>query len=165
MEHYQRLLISLSVVFIVYLLLFLTLSPFLSQQEIVSLGRGRKAILEDRNPLLQVFLVVIATLLGLVVYFLLHQQQPPRHEEKKLQRIDHKEIVYRVLKRALSEDEKKILEEVRKSKEITQDSLRFRLGWSKAKLSALLTGLDRRGIIQRERIGKTYKVRLERRFR
>lgn len=41
---------------------------------------------------------------------------------------------------------------------ITQDSLRFRLGWSKAKVSRILTNLDRKNIVQRERTGKTYAV-------
>ena len=67
-----------------------------------------------------------------------------------------------ILKKALSEDEKNIVEEIEKAKEITQDSLRFRLGWSKAKVSTILTNLDKMGLVQRERIGKTYKVYLQR---
>jgi len=66
-----------------------------------------------------------------------------------------------ILKKALSEDEKNIVEEIEKAKEITQDSLRFRLGWSKAKVSTILTNLDKMGLVQRERIGKTYKVYLQ----
>ena len=53
------------------------------------------------------------------------------------------------------------LEAIKKSGEITQDSLRFRLDWSKAKVSTILTNLDKRNLIQRERIGKTYKVYLQ----
>lgn len=68
---------------------------------------------------------------------------------------------YRVLRKALSEDEKKIMDEIHKSGEITQDSLRFRLNWSKAKVSTHLTNLDKAGLIQRERVGKTYNVFLQ----
>ena len=68
---------------------------------------------------------------------------------------------YNILRRALSEDEKKILDEVKSAGEITQDSLRFRLDWSKAKVSTILTNLDKRNLIQRERTGKTYKVYLQ----
>lgn len=68
---------------------------------------------------------------------------------------------YNILRKALSDDEKKILDEVKRIGEITQDSLRFRLEWSKAKVSTILTNLDKRGLIQRERIGKTYKVYLQ----
>ena len=53
------------------------------------------------------------------------------------------------------------LDEIKKAGEITQDSLRFRLNWSKAKVSTILTNLDKIGLIQRERIGKTYKVYLQ----
>lgn len=63
-----------------------------------------------------------------------------------------------ILKKALSDDEKLIISEIQKAGEITQDSLRFRLNWSKAKVSAILLQLDRMNLIQRERQGKTYKV-------
>ena len=72
----------------------------------------------------------------------------------------HKE--YSIMRKALSEDEKAILDEIKKAGEITQDSLRFRLNWSKAKVSTILTNLDKRGLIQRERIGKTNNVYLQR---
>jgi len=76
-----------------------------------------------------------------------------------VEKVDEMEI----LKRALSEDEKTVLDEVRRAGEITQDSLRFRLGWSKAKLSRILTNLDKMNLIQRERVGKTYNVFLAQR--
>jgi uncharacterized membrane protein len=75
------------------------------------------------------------------------------------ERVDEMEI----LKRALSQDERAVLDEVRRAGEITQDSLRFRLGWSKAKLSRILTNLDKMNLIQRERVGKTYNVFLAQR--
>ena len=74
---------------------------------------------------------------------------------------DAKNEEYAIIRKALSDDEKRILDEIKKSGEITQDSLRFRLDWSKAKVSTILTNLDKRGLIQRERIGKTYKVYLQ----
>ncbi len=68
---------------------------------------------------------------------------------------------YNILRKALSDDEKKILDEIKRAGEITQDSLKFRLNWSKAKISTILTNLDKRNLIQRERTGKTYKVYLQ----
>jgi|GEM_PF-1463498 len=66
---------------------------------------------------------------------------------------------FSILRRALTEDEVLLLEKVREVPDgITQDSLRFRLDWSKAKVSTMLTNLDRMGLVQRERLGKTYKV-------
>lgn len=64
----------------------------------------------------------------------------------------------KVIRRALSEDEKTVLDEVKRAGRITQDSLRFRLGWSKAKVSRILANLDNMNLIQRERTGKTYIV-------
>lgn len=63
-----------------------------------------------------------------------------------------------IIRKALSEDERAIIDEVRRAGKITQDSLRFRLGWSKAKVSRILTNLDKMNLIQRERVGKTYSV-------
>jgi uncharacterized membrane protein len=68
-------------------------------------------------------------------------------------------------KKVLSKDERKIVEEIEKSEEITQDSLRFRLGWSKAKVSAVASALDRLDVVQRQREGKTYLLKLSKRFR
>lgn len=68
---------------------------------------------------------------------------------------------YAVLRTALRDDERRILDEVKRAGEITQDSLRFRLDWSKSKVSTILTGLDKRNLIQRERMGRTYKVYLQ----
>ena len=76
-------------------------------------------------------------------------------------RVQSKDKEYGILRKALSKDEKAILDEIKKAGEITQDSLRFRLDWSKAKVSTILTNLDKRNLIQRERIGKTYKVYLQ----
>ncbi len=75
--------------------------------------------------------------------------------------LQSKDKEYSIMRKALSEDEKAILDEIKKAGEITQDSLRFRLNWSKAKASTILTNLDKRNLIQRERIGKTYKVYLQ----
>src|SRR3989344_8132275 len=76
-------------------------------------------------------------------------------------KVQSKDKEYSILRKALSEDEKKILDEIKKAEEITQDSLRFRLNWSKAKVSTILTNLEKRNLIQRERIGKTYKIYLQ----
>lgn len=79
-------------------------------------------------------------------------------ETKKQQNTEEK---FELLFKALSADEKSVLEEIKKSGEITQDSLRLRLNWSKAKMSTILTNLDKTSLIQKERVGKTYKVYLQ----
>lgn len=81
-----------------------------------------------------------------------------KSDTKKQIRTDENFNELKIIKKALSDDEKRIVDEIQKAGEITQDSLRFRLNWSKAKVSAILLQLDRMNIIQRERQGKTYKV-------
>lgn len=60
----------------------------------------------------------------------------------------------------LSEDEKRVMNEVVKSEGITQDSLVYRLGFSKAKVSLLLSSLEEKGLVFREKLGRTYSIRL-----
>ena len=99
----------------------------------------------------------IAIILAVLVGFLLSLKIKTKNKEEK--KVDELSI----LQKALSQDEKKVIEEIKKAGEITQDSLRFRLNWSKAKISAITSNLDRMNIIQRERQGKTYNVFLSKR--
>jgi uncharacterized membrane protein len=98
--------------------------------------------------------ILISLTIALVVGVLVTLWLKPAKTETTVSKTDELEII----KRALSDDEKAVLDEIRRAGEITQDSLRFRLEWSKAKLSRILTNLDKMNIIQRERVGKTYNV-------
>ena len=93
--------------------------------------------------------LIIALIIGIVISLYLFKDKDKGKDE------------FSIIRKALSEDEKKILNEVKKARKITQDSLRFRLNWSKAKVSTILTNLDKRNLIQRERTGKTYNVYLQ----
>ncbi len=108
----------------------------------------------NESATVQISLVALslALIVGLVVSLVLTGK--PRAQVSKLREVDELEII----KKTLSEDERAIIEEIRRAGEITQDSLRFRLGWSKSKVSRILTILDKMNIIQRQRIGKTYNV-------
>jgi uncharacterized membrane protein len=63
-----------------------------------------------------------------------------------------------ILEHALKEDEVLLLRMIVNSEGVTQDSLRFRSGFSKSKVSALLLGMEKNGIVYREKLGRTYKV-------
>jgi uncharacterized membrane protein len=63
-----------------------------------------------------------------------------------------------VLKKALSEDEKLLVDMISESEGITQDSIRFKTMFSKSKVSALLSELEKKDILSREKLGRTYKV-------
>ena len=141
----QRIIVIALIVVAGYLILYIILKPFFS------FGNGMMnmmAFASQQNTVLNLLAIFLALLLGLIVTYLI---KPTKQEVQQKSEIE-------TLKKALSPDEKVLVQEIQKAGEITQDSLRFRLNWSKAKVSAILTNLDRIGIIQRERQGKTYKV-------
>jgi uncharacterized membrane protein len=63
-----------------------------------------------------------------------------------------------VLKRALNEDEKALIEMISETEGVTQDSIRFKTGFSKSKVSTLLSEMEKKDIIIREKLGRTYKL-------
>lgn len=95
--------------------------------------------------------LVIALGAGFLVSYHVKARQPIHSRSDRQKALS-------IVKKKLSDGEKQMIKEIEKAGSITQDSLRARLGWSKAKVSTTLTRLDRMNLIQRERQGKTYKV-------
>lgn len=146
-----RIILIILVVVISYLLLFLVLSEvFVHTPTSVSDMMGHMMGTSQNSIVVNLVSLTIALLAGVLVSLWLL----PKKTETTAAKTDELEII----KRALSDDEKAVIDEIRRAGEITQDSLRFRLEWSKAKLSRILTNLDKMNIIQRERVGKTYNV-------
>ncbi|MFB6081276.1 MAG: helix-turn-helix transcriptional regulator [Halanaeroarchaeum sp.] len=58
----------------------------------------------------------------------------------------------------LPEDERRVLEPVVESPGLTQIALRDRADFSKSKVSQTLSDLEKRGLVARERQGRTYRV-------
>lgn len=58
----------------------------------------------------------------------------------------------------LPDDERRVLEPVLNSPGITQIKLRDRSEFSKSKVSQTVSGLEERGLVYRERQGRTYRV-------
>jgi len=143
-------------VVIIFLVLFLATSALLAPEYNSFGGMGNMMNNYQQDYTVPILLsLVVALMVGAIVSLWL---KPAAKTEAPapapVAKVDELEII----KRALSEDEKLVVDEIRRAGEITQDSLRFRLEWSKAKLSRILTNLDKLNIIQRERVGKTYKV-------
>ncbi|NOZ59997.1 MAG: winged helix-turn-helix transcriptional regulator [Euryarchaeota archaeon] len=132
----ERVLATFLLVFIVYFGLD-SLASLLLTEESLSLLRYR---------------LTLSFIAGIAAGALFYMWAKPEEEKKQ----DSKS--YAILERALSEDEALLIEIIRENEGITQDSLRFRTGFSKSKVSALLLNLEKKGIITRERLGRTYKV-------
>lgn len=69
-----------------------------------------------------------------------------------------------ILLKGLDEFEKKAFLAVREQDGITQNTLRLRVDMSKAKLSQVLAGLEKKGLVKREPQGKTLKVYVKERM-
>ena len=149
LDNVTKILLILLIGVILYFIMFTVLTPFLIREP-TSMADIMNQMMGSNNSSITINLVslIIALIVALGASFYLFRQ-------------DRKEQEYKIIRKALSDDDKKILDEIKKAREITQDSLRFRLDWSKAKISTILTNLDKRGLIQRERVGKTYKVYLQ----
>ncbi len=145
LDNTSRTLLLFITVFVAYLIFVPILHPFFNPE-----GHVSECVLSAATPNIKI-LNILAVIFSLVVGFLVSLKLKPRSEDGKKDELS-------ILKKALSKDEQKLLDEEQKAKEITQDSLRFRLNWSKAKVSALLNNLDRLDLVQRERVGKTYNV-------
>lgn len=137
-----------------YLLFVWVLSPVLIKTNIPSHGlRMEDHLMVFSNPeqtALNVIAILLAIVMGIATWLLIKGTSFKKEQGEKNE--------LEIMKRVLSPDEKKMLEEIQSAGEITQDSLRFRLNWSKAKVSAILLQLDRMNLVQRERQGKTYNV-------
>ncbi len=136
----ERLLASLLIVFIVYFGLDSIASLLLPEESLRALR----------------YRLTLSFILGMLGGISFYIWAKPL-EETKVKQVDTSKS-YKILERALSEDEVTIIEIIRNNEGITQDSLRFRTGFSKSKVSAILLNLEKKGIITRERLGRTYKV-------
>lgn len=151
LDNVTKVILIILVIAVSYFIIFLIIKPFfITQPTSMSEMMNRVIRGDTSSTLINLFSLIIALIIGVIISFYLFKQDKTREEDK-----------FNIIKKVLSEDEKKILAEVKKSGEITQDSLKFRLDWSKAKISTILTNLDKKGVIQRERTGKTYRVYLQ----
>src|SRR3989344_1721223 len=134
LDNVTKILLILLIGVILYFVMFMVLSPFLIREP-TSMAEMMNQVMGSNNNsiIINLLSLIIAIIAALIVSFYLFRQ-------------NGKEQEYKILRKVLSDDEKKILDEIKKAGEITQDSLRFRLDWSKAKISTILTNLDKRNL-------------------
>lgn len=82
-----------------------------------------------------------------------------RLEKEKDEKIDNAK--FEMLFKALDSYEQKVVRGIKEQDGITQNTLRLRVGMSKAKLSYVLQELEKRNIIKRIKKGKTLSIYLK----
>ena len=108
--------------------------------------------------------------LGLGIYLIIFSKTAKSFETAQksiLNKLDtaknkeQKEERFNILMEGLDEDEKKVIMAVKEQDGIEQSTLRIRAGLSKAKLSILLTGLEKNSLIAKVPFGKKNKIHLK----
>jgi uncharacterized membrane protein len=150
LDNVTKILLIILIIVVSYFFVFLITKPFTQPISMMDM-MNQMTNNFGTNTILP---VIIALIIGIIISFYLFKDKTDKEEDN-----------LKIIRKALSEDEKKILDEIKKAGEITQDSLRFRLNWSKAKISTILTNLDKINLIQRQRTGKTYKIYLQKQFK
>ncbi|MEM4270844.1 MAG: hypothetical protein QXO70_01980, partial [Candidatus Pacearchaeota archaeon] len=118
-------------------------------------------ILESVNRIsyLQTITIIILLIIitALIVYFIKRLSKKEIIKKKRAKK-KAEEIT-----RFLLENEKKVIDELIKEKELWQKQLQLRTGLSKVKLSRVLKNLENRGLIKKINFGKTNKILLTKR--
>ncbi|MCK4714325.1 MAG: hypothetical protein KAT35_02030 [Candidatus Aenigmarchaeota archaeon] len=154
----SRVIMIMLVGVIIYMAAFSLLNPVVPSETGPMRGRFPGNFSTTGSFILNTSSIALGLAGMLVSSFVLFRRSRKGYDEAGPNQQNHADD-FSIMKRALNDDETALLERVREVPGgITQDSLRFRLGWSKAKVSTMLTNLDRMGLVQRERFGKTYKV-------
>ena len=120
--------------------------------------------MENQTPwqtYLGIILVSGIAALGVYLIFFEKSQKEIAKILEKQKHIQLKEEKFDILLKGLNNDEKKVLNAVKEQNGITQQTLRLRTDIHKSKLSIVLGGLEKKGLIARKEKGKTKQVFLK----
>lgn len=113
----------------------------------------------------QTYLGIILTsaiaALGIYLIFFEKSQKEIISTLEKQKHIQVEEEKFDILLKGLNADEKKVIKAVKDQDGITQQTLRLRTDLHKSKLSIVLNGLEKKGLIARKEKGKTKQVFLK----
>lgn len=107
--------------------------------------------------------VVSAAVLALGIYLIFFEKSQRAiistlDNQKKIQTEEEK---FNILLKGLTQDEQKVIKAIKEQDGITQQTLRLRTDLHKSKLSIILDGLEKKGLIARKEKGKTKQVFLK----
>ena len=165
----KRLMVSIAVGFVVYMIVTLILALLLQPTPTFVGGRY---MMESSLPtttnndyvlylmMTSMMSIIIGSVAGALTYHFY-----PEEKDVKAASDEAEYAIDDVVWGILNENEKKVMEEVVKSPGVTQDSLVHRLGYSKAKLSLLLSDLEKKDLVMRQKLGRTNSILLTERMK
>jgi len=127
-------------------------------------GGGDICSAEEQNHwqiYLGVILISAVAALGAYLIFFEKSQKEIVSALENHKKVQTDEEKFEILLKGLDADEKKIIKAVKEQDGITQQTLRLRADMHKSKLSIVLDGLEKKGLIKREVKGKTKQVFLK----
>ncbi|MBW2980503.1 hypothetical protein KY360_03740 [Candidatus Woesearchaeota archaeon] len=110
---------------------------------------------------LGIVLVSAIAALGIYLIFFEKSQKEIISTLEKHKKIQVDEEKFNILLKGLDVDEKNVLKAVKEQDGITQQTLRLRTDLHKSKLSIVLDGLEKKGLIKKEPKGKTNQIFLK----
>lgn len=99
--------------------------------------------------------------LGIYLIFFERSQKEIVSALRKQKRERLKEDKFNILLKGMNPDERKVMKAVKEQEGITQQTLRLRTDMHKSKLSIVLDGLEKKGLVKRVAKGKTKQVYLK----
>lgn len=105
-----------------------------------------------------IILIAAITALGIYLIFFEKSQKEIISTLEKQKQIQSNEEKFNILLKGLNTEEQKVIKAVRKQDGITQQTLRLRTDLHKSKLSIVLDGLDKKGLIKKVKKGKTNQI-------
>jgi ribosomal protein S25 len=99
--------------------------------------------------------------LGVYLIFFEKSQKAIVQTLENHKKIQTEQEKFDILLKGLNEDEQKVIRAVKEQDGITQQTLRFRTDMHKSKLSIVLDGLEKKGLVKRVEKGKTNQVFLK----
>jgi len=108
-----------------------------------------------------IILVSAIAALGIYLIFFEKSQKAIVSTLEKQKHIQSQEEKFNILLKGLNTDERKVIKAVKEQDGITQQTLRLRTDLHKSKLSIILDGLEKKGLIKKVPKGKTKQVFLK----
>jgi uncharacterized membrane protein len=125
---------------------------------------GGTCPMEENAPWQAYFAIILISAiaaLGIYLIFFEKSQKEIVSTLEKQKQIQKEEEKFNILLKGLNQDEQKVLKAVKEQDGITQQTLRLRTDLHKSKLSIILDGLEKKGLISRKEKGKTKQVFLK----